>query len=179
MPDRLVCCTGSTCQCAGRPCVVAQPTCLLVYGPRSIHPGSGWSKPPSPPPPPEDMRRSALGVHNSHARRRGVDEASDVRGQSGGRGTALRSPWTAGQKMPRSMDLYSGGSNLVRVWAWIFPSRRPWIFPSRRPWIFPSRRGKGPEKWREKCRGFGRGFGADLARIFPYAARIFPLLWFY
>ena len=168
-----MCSTGSTCQCKGLPCVVAQPTCLLVYC-RAIYIRDGTR-----PPPLEDMRRRAPGMHSSQARRRGVDEASAARGQSGGRGTALHSPWTAGQKMPRSMDFYSGGSNLVRVWAWIFPSRRPWIFPSRRPWIFPRGRGKGPEKWRENGREFGRGFGADLARVFPYAARIFPLLWFY
>ena len=53
------------------------------------------------------MRRRAPGMHSSQARRRGVDEASAARGQSGGRVTALHSPWMAGQKMPQQHGFFN------------------------------------------------------------------------
>ena len=81
--------------------MVAQPTCLLVYC-RAIYIRDGTR-----PPPLEDMRRRAPGMHSSQARRRGVDEASAARGQSGGRVTALHSPWMAGQKMPQQHGFFN------------------------------------------------------------------------
>ena len=140
--------------------------------PRNIHPR--WSTPS--PPLPEDTCRRAPRMRSSQARRRGVDEASGARGQSGGRGTTLHSPWTAGQKMPRSMVFLTRSSRLSRMWA-----RRGFFrgfFRPRRGFgrgFAPERR---PEKRREKRRGFGRGFAVDLPWIFPSAPWIFPLVCF-